>query len=68
MQTHNPLDAAIDYTYDQERNVFIAPNPYTKWILNEETCQWEAPIPYPTDGLMYVWNDNQGEWEELNDN
>jgi hypothetical protein len=40
------------------------PKPFTKWVLNEETCQWEAPIPYPTDGLIYVWNDNKTEWEE----
>lgn len=60
--------AGIGYTYDQERDAFIAPKPYTKWILNEETCQWEAPVPYPTDGLKYVWNNNRGEWEELIDN
>ena len=56
--------AGIGFTYDQERDAFIAPKPFTKWILNEDTCQWEAPIPYPTDGLIYVWNDNQEEWEE----
>jgi hypothetical protein len=59
--------AGIGYTYDPERDAFIAPKPFNKWILNEDTCQWEAPIPYPTDGLMYVWNDNREEWEELND-
>ena len=57
--------AGVGYTYDEERDAFIAPKPYTKWILNEETCRWEAPIPYPTDGLLYVWNDNKGLWEEL---
>jgi hypothetical protein len=59
--------AGIGYTYNFERDAFIAPQPYTKWILNEETCQWEAPTPYPTDDKRYVWNDNQGEWEEYND-
>jgi len=59
--------AGIGYTYDLERDAFIAPQPYTKWILNEETCKWEAPTPYPTDDKRYVWNDNQGEWEEYND-
>jgi hypothetical protein len=59
--------AGIGYTYDFERDAFIAPKPYTKWVLNETTCQWEAPTPYPTDGKHYVWNDNKGEWEELND-
>jgi hypothetical protein len=57
--------AGKDYTYDPERDAFIAPQPFTKWILNEDTCQWEAPIPYPTDGKDYVWNDNKGEWEEV---
>ena len=56
--------AGIGYTYDQERDAFIAPKPYTKWVLNEETCIWEAPTPYPTDDKRYVWNDNRGEWEE----
>jgi hypothetical protein len=57
--------AGIGYTYDPERDAFIAPQPFTKWILNEDTCQWEAPIPYPTDGKDYVWNNNKGEWEEV---
>ena len=59
--------AGIGFNYDEERDAFIAPKPFNKWILNEETCQWEAPIPYPTDGLLYVWNDNKGEWELYND-
>jgi hypothetical protein len=57
--------AGIGYTYDAERDAFIPPKPFTKWILNEDTCLWEAPIPYPTDGKDYVWNDNKGEWEEV---
>lgn len=56
--------AGIDYYYDEKRDAFIEPKPFTKWVLNEDTCQWEAPIPYPTDGLDYLWNDNKGEWEE----
>jgi hypothetical protein len=56
--------AGVGYTYDLERDAFIAPKPFSKWVLNEETCQWEAPIPYPIDGLIYVWNDNRTEWEE----
>ena len=56
--------SCIGYSYDQERDAFIAPKPFTKWILNEETCKWEAPTPYPTDDKRYVWNDNRGEWEE----
>lgn len=57
--------AGIGYTYDEERDAFIPPKPFTKWILNEDTCQWEAPVPYPQDGKFYVWNDNKGEWEEV---
>jgi hypothetical protein len=59
--------AGIGYTYDEERDAFISPKPFTKWVLNEETCIWEAPVPYPTDGLTYVWNNNKEEWEEYND-
>lgn len=59
--------AGIGYTYDPERDAFIAPKPFTKWVLNEDTCCWEAPIPYPTDNKFYVWNDNRTEWEEYND-
>ena len=59
--------AGIGFTYDSERDAFIAPKPFSKWVLNEETCRWEAPTPYPTDDKRYVWNDNRGEWEELND-
>jgi hypothetical protein len=58
--------AGISYTYDEERDAFIAPKPFTKWVLNEETFQWEAPVPCPSNENKYWWNDNQGEWEELN--
>ena len=57
--------ACIGYAYDEERDAFIPPKPFNKWVLNENTCQWEAPIPYPEDGKVYVWNDNKGEWEEV---
>jgi hypothetical protein len=59
--------AGIGCTYDPERDAFIAPKPFSKWTLNEETCQWEPPTPYPTDDKHYLWNDNKGEWEEYND-
>jgi hypothetical protein len=57
--------AGIGYTYDEERDAFIPPKLFTKWILNEDTCKWEAPIPYPDDNKVYLWNDNKGEWEEV---
>jgi len=59
--------AGIGYTYDPERDAFIAPKPFTKWVFNEETCEWKAPKPYPIDDKQYVWDDNLEEWEEYND-
>jgi hypothetical protein len=58
--------AGIGFNYDAQRDAFIAPKTFTQWILNEETCKWEAPEPYPTDGFTYVWNDNQALWELAN--
>ena len=55
--------AGIGYKYDQERDAFIPPKPFNKWILNEDTCRWESPVPYPNDDKRYVWNDNKSEWE-----
>jgi hypothetical protein len=50
--------AGLGYTYDEDRDAFIPPKPYASWVLNEITCQWEAPIDYPTDGNIYYWNEN----------
>jgi hypothetical protein len=58
--------AGIGFTYDAERDAFIAPKPYTSWIFDENTCRWVAPVAYPDDGFKYVWNDNRVEWELLN--
>ena len=55
--------AGIGFTYDSELDAFIAPQPYESWVLVEETCQWEAPVPYPDDGLMYSWNEEIIDWE-----
>ncbi len=53
--------AGIGYTYDEKRDAFIAPKTDdTEWVFNEETCQWERPIPYPDDDGNYFWVD--GEW------
>ena len=57
--------AGIGYTYDSERDAFIAPKPFDSWELDEETCQWKSPIPYPTDGLMYVWNETEQDWSAV---
>ena len=55
--------AGIGYKYDEVCDAFIPPKPFNKWVLNEETCIWEAPIPYPVDENQYTWNDNKSEWE-----
>jgi len=54
--------AAIGYTYDAGRDAFIPQQPYPSWLLNETTCLWEAPVPYPTDGEYYVWNESTNSW------
>ena len=58
--------AGIGFTYDRERDAFIPPQPYTSWILNEDTCLWDAPLPYPNDGKQYVWDEQTQKWSELN--
>jgi hypothetical protein len=55
--------AGIGYTYDQERNAFIAPKPFGSWTLNEEICQWESPTPNPADGNLYAWNESTISWD-----
>jgi hypothetical protein len=55
--------AGIGYTYDPARDAFIAPKPFASWILSEQTCRWEAPTPYPTDGFTYFWNESDQAWE-----
>lgn len=57
--------AGLGYTYDQERDAFIPPQPYESWTLNEQTCLWEAPVAMPTDGKMYRWDKNSGSWKEV---
>ena len=54
--------AGIGYTYDLGRDAFIPPKPYPSWLLNESTCQWVAPVPYPVDGELYIWDEAVGEW------
>jgi hypothetical protein len=54
--------AGIGFRYDKERDAFIPPTPYPSWKLNEDTCLWEAPIPYPSDNKQYLWNEAAQEW------
>lgn len=54
--------AGIGFTYDAQRDAFIPPKPFESWVLNEETCRWEAPVPYPKGDLMYRWDEAAGDW------
>jgi hypothetical protein len=55
--------AGVGFTYNQDLDAFIAPKPFESWSLNEDSCKWEAPIPYPTDGFTYLWNEEELDWE-----
>ncbi len=57
--------AGIGFTYDEELDAFIPPKPFNSWSLNEETCLWESPVPYPEGEVMYFWNEEAGDWEPL---
>lgn len=57
--------AGIGYTYDEARDAFIPPKPFDSWILNEETCLWEAPSPMPNDGKRYKWDESTLSWIEI---
>jgi len=54
--------AGIGYTYDPQRDAFIPPKPYPSWVLNEDTCLWDAPVPMPSDGNMYQWDEATTSW------
>ena len=54
--------AGIGYTYDDDRDAFIEPQPFASWTLNETTCLWEAPTSYPDDGEDYEWNESTTAW------
>lgn len=57
--------AGIGYTYDEDRDAFIPPKPFESWTLNEDTCLWEAPVAYPEDGKMYIWDEDTTSWTEI---
>lgn len=60
--------AGVGYNYDKTRDAFIPPKPYESWILNEETCLWDSPVPYPEDGQIYNWNEETQTWDLLENN
>jgi hypothetical protein len=55
--------AGIGWTYDALRDAFVSPKPYDSWTLDEATCRWQAPIPYPTDGFTHSWNELELAWD-----
>lgn len=63
--------AGIGYKYDEDRDAFISPQPYDSWLLDEDTCNWESPVPYPDDvgteedPKQYVWDEDTITWKEV---
>ena len=57
--------AGIGFTYDRQNDVFYPPKPFPSWVLNESTWLWGAPVPYPTDGKHYTWNEETKSWVEV---
>jgi hypothetical protein len=56
--------AGVGFTYDAQKDAFIPPKPFASWLLNEDTCLWESPTPYPNDEKMYVWDEESLTWIE----
>jgi hypothetical protein len=56
--------AGIGYTYDTALDAFVPPKPFPSWVLNSDTAQWEAPVPMPTDGKKYSWDEASQSWVE----
>ena len=57
--------AGIGFSYDEARDAFIPPRPYPSWVLDENSCLWSAPVPYPSDGKMYTWSEDDQLWMEI---
>ena len=55
--------AGIGYSYDEQLDAFIPPQPYPSWVLNGDTCLWQAPVPYPEDGQKYEWDEETISWK-----
>lgn len=60
--------AGIGFTYDAARDAFIPPKPFPSWLLDDSSCLWNAPVPYPTDGKFYIWNEATQSWDVINEN
>jgi hypothetical protein len=59
--------SGLGYFYDEERDAFIPPKPYESWLLNEDTCLWDSPVPYPADGGVYQWDEPSQSWIPIED-
>jgi hypothetical protein len=59
--------AGVGYTYNPALDAFIPPKPFASWLLNEDTCLWDAPVLYPKDGKTYKWDENTTNWIEVTD-
>jgi hypothetical protein len=57
--------AGIGYTYDRTRDAFIPPRPWASWTLNEDTCLWDPPVPYPDNPHLFVWDETTGSWKDF---
>jgi|TARA_B110000211_G_C14000013_1_gene518015 hypothetical protein len=57
--------AGVGYTYNQTRDAFISPQPYSSWTLNDDTCRWKAPVVRPDDGKQYRWNEDTTSWDAV---
>lgn len=57
--------ASVGFTYDAVRDAFIPPKMFESWVLNEDTCRWEAPTPYPSDDKVYNWDEETLSWIEI---
>lgn len=57
--------AGVGYSYDAVKDAFIPPQPFASWVLDEDTCLWNAPTPMPQDGKIYVWDEPTLAWKEI---
>jgi len=57
--------AGVGYTYDKTRDAFIAPKPYPSWLLDDDTCKWNAPTAHPDDDKQYSWDEDTTSWKEI---
>ena len=57
--------AGVGYIYNEDKDAFIAPKPYASWVLNEDSCLWEAPVALPDDGKDYSWDEDSQAWVEI---